>query len=62
MPARRGVGLAVDEVLDVAELPPARRGAPRRTALRGTALVDGALVGAIDLAAVLDALEAELAA
>jgi purine-binding chemotaxis protein CheW len=55
------IGLAVDEVLDVAELPPLdeERAAG---ALRGTALLDGALVGAIDLGIVLDGLEAELAA
>lgn len=55
------VGLAVDEVLDVAALPALERdGAPDR--LLGTALLDGVLVGAIDLAAVFVALEAELAA
>jgi purine-binding chemotaxis protein CheW len=55
------VGLAVDEVLDVAELPRLDEdsASPR---LRGTVLLDGALVGAIDLPAVLDGLEAELAA
>jgi purine-binding chemotaxis protein CheW len=57
----RGVGLAVDEVLDVAELPPvAEDSASER--LRGTVLLDGVLVGAIDLATVLDTLETELAA
>ena len=55
------IGLAVDEVLDVAELPQLDE---QRAAgvLRGTALLDGALVGAIDLGVVLDGLEAELAA
>jgi chemotaxis signal transduction protein len=55
------VGLAVDDVLDVAELPQLdeeRGGGP----LRGTTLLDGALVGAIDLGVVLDGLEAGLAA
>lgn len=55
------VGLAVEEVLDVAELPALEQaGAPGP--LRGTALVDDALVGAIDLGVVLGRLEAELAA
>lgn len=55
------VGLAVDEVLDVAELPALdEQGAAG--ALRGSVLLDGALVGAIDLGVVLDGLEAELAA
>ena len=55
------VGLAVDEVLDVAGLPPLdEERAPER--LRGTALVDGVLVGAIDLGALLAGLERELAA
>jgi chemotaxis signal transduction protein len=55
------VGLAVDEVLDVAELPEldGERASER---LHGTALLDGVLVGAIDLPAVLAGLEAELAA
>lgn len=55
------VGLAVDEVLDVAGLPPLDESSatPR---LRGTALLDGVLVGAIDLPAVLSGLETELAA
>jgi purine-binding chemotaxis protein CheW len=55
------IGLAVDEVLDVADLPPLDE---ERAAgsLRGTALLDGVLVGAIDLGVVLDGLEAELAA
>ncbi|HZV75869.1 MAG TPA: chemotaxis protein CheW [Conexibacter sp.] len=56
-----GVGLAVDEVLDVAELPPLDE-ASASGRLRGTLLLDGALVGVIDLAAVLGSLETELAA
>jgi hypothetical protein len=45
----------------VAELPPvAEDSASER--LRGTVLLDGVLVGAIDLATVLDTLETELAA
>ena len=55
------VGLAVDEVLDVAELP-ALDEERAAGALRGTALLDGVLVGAVDLGVVLDALEGELAA
>jgi len=55
------LGLAVDEVLDVAELPELDEGRAAG-ALRGTALLDGVLVGAVDLGVVLDALEAELAA
>lgn len=58
--AASDLGLAVDEVLDVAELPALEDGASGP--LRGTALLDGQLVGAIDLAAVLAGLEAELAA
>lgn len=55
------LGLAVDEVLDVAELPaPERAGADGR--LRGTVLLDGTLVGAIDLGAVLSELEGVMAA
>lgn len=59
--AAGAVGLAVDEVLDVAKLPPLdeQRASER---LRGTALLDGVLVGAIDLGAVLASAEAELAA
>ncbi|HYV15599.1 MAG TPA: chemotaxis protein CheW [Conexibacter sp.] len=57
----RGVGLAVDEVLDVAELPAVAEGSASER-LRGTVLLDGVLVGAIDLATVLDTLETELAA
>jgi purine-binding chemotaxis protein CheW len=56
-----GVGLAVDEVLDVAELPPLDAGAASDR-LHGTVLVDDVLVGAIDLPAVLETLGAELAA
>lgn len=55
------LGLAVDEVLDVAPLPAldaACAGGP----LRGSTLLDGALVGSIDLGAVLGSLETELAA
>lgn len=55
------VGLAVDEVLDVAELPGLEEGSASER-LRGTVLVDGALVGAIDLPALLGDLETELAA
>jgi chemotaxis signal transduction protein len=59
--AAGGVGLAVDEVLDVAELPPLDEGSSSGR-LRGTVLLDGVLVGAIDLPAVLGGLETELAA
>jgi len=55
------VGLAVDEVLDVAELPELDEGSASDR-LRGAVLLDGVLVGAIDLPAVLEGLEAELAA
>jgi len=55
------IGLAVDEVLDVAELPQLDEGSASER-LRGTTLIDGVLVGAIDLGVVLDGLEAELAA
>jgi purine-binding chemotaxis protein CheW len=55
-----GVGLAVDEVLDVAELGPLDE-ASASGRLHGTVLLDGALVGVIDLAAVLGTLEKELA-
>jgi len=57
--AGSAVGLAVDEVLDVAELPPLDETAASQR-LRGTALLDGALVGAIDVGALLTGLEAEL--
>jgi chemotaxis signal transduction protein len=59
--AAADVGLAVDEVLDVARLP-ALEEADGAGPLHGTALLDGVLVGAIDLAVVFDELEAELAA
>jgi len=54
-------GLAVDDVLDVAELPEVDE---REDAayLRGAVLVDGGLVGVLDLAAILRGLEAELGA
>jgi purine-binding chemotaxis protein CheW len=55
------IGLAVDEVLDVAELPPLDEGSASER-LRGTALLDGVLVGAVDVGAVLGGLERELAA
>lgn len=55
------LGLAVDDVLDVAPLP-ALDDADAPGPLRGSALLDGALVGAIDLDAVLRSLESELAA
>jgi len=55
------VGLAVDEVLDVAELP-ALDEERAAGALRGAALLDDVLVGVVDLGVVLDGLEAELAA
>lgn len=58
----RTAGLAVDDVLDVAELAQERGESPDSDRLRGTVLVDGTLVGVIDLAAVLGALETELAA
>ena len=60
--AGRTAGLAVDDVLDVAELAAERDEAPATDRLCGTVLMDGTLVGVIDLAAVLGALEAELAA
>jgi purine-binding chemotaxis protein CheW len=56
-----GVGLAADEVLDVAELGPLDEPSASGR-LRGTVLLDGVLVGVIDLAAVLGTLETELAA
>jgi purine-binding chemotaxis protein CheW len=59
--AAGGVGFAVDEVLDVAELPPLDDGSASER-LQGTVLLDGLLVGAIDLPAVIGGLEAELAA
>jgi chemotaxis signal transduction protein len=55
------VGLAVDEVLDVAGLPPLDESSARPR-LRGTTLLDGVLVGSIDLPALLGGLETELAA
>jgi purine-binding chemotaxis protein CheW len=56
-----GIGLAVDEVLDVAELPPLDEGSASAR-LRGTVLLEGLLVGVVELAAVLGTLETELAA
>jgi len=55
------IGLAVDAVLDVAELPPldARDGDGW---LRGSVLLDGTLVGAIALPALLGELETAMAA
>jgi chemotaxis signal transduction protein len=55
------IGLAVDEVLDVAELPQLDD-VEDGGRLRGAALVDGTLLGAIDLGAVLGELEAVMAA
>lgn len=55
------LGLAVDDVLDVAPLP-ALDDADAPGPLRGSTLLDGALVGSIDLGAVLGSLESELAA
>jgi purine-binding chemotaxis protein CheW len=55
------LGLAVDAVLDVAELPPLEA-ADDGGRLRGTALLDGTLLGAIDLPTVLGELEAVMAA
>ena len=60
--AGRSAGFAVDDVLDVSELPPAREAPPASDRLHATVLDDGALVGVVDLPAVLGALEAELAA
>ena len=60
--AGRMAGLAVDDVLDVAELAEPTDDAPETDRLRGSVLVDGTLVGLIDLAAVLGGLETELAA
>lgn len=53
--AGRRAGLAVDELLDVSELSdePARAEAP----LVGSILVDGHLVGILDVGAILDAVE-----
>jgi chemotaxis signal transduction protein len=57
----RRIGFAVEQVLDVVELPEARtEGASGR--LRGSVLVDGRLVGVLDLAAVVAALEGAVAA
>lgn len=55
------VGLAVDAVLDVAELSQLDD-APGSEHVRGTVLLDGVLVGVIDLGSLLGGLEAELAA
>jgi chemotaxis signal transduction protein len=58
----RTAGLAVDDVLDVGDLPAPSDDAPDDDWLRGRVLVGDTLVGLIDLAAVLGALETELAA
>jgi chemotaxis signal transduction protein len=55
-------GLAVDDVLDVSELPAHAEPAPAEPLLRGRLLRDEGLVGVLDLPALLDALERELAA
>ncbi len=55
----RQVGFAVEQVLDVAELPVADE-APASRQLRGMVLVDGQLVGVLDVAAVFADLETEL--
>jgi purine-binding chemotaxis protein CheW len=51
----RRAGLAVDEVLGIGPLP-ALENAPSRL-LQGTTLVDGALVGVLDMGRLLDALQ-----
>lgn len=57
----RRAGLAVDALTDVAPLPEATE--PREgRALAGAALVDGTLVGIVDVPALLDAVEAQVAA
>lgn len=50
----RRVGLAVDEVLDVGPLPEATE-RPDSPVLRGAGLVDGELVGIVDVPKLLDA-------
>jgi chemotaxis signal transduction protein len=60
--AGRTAGLAVDDVLDVAEVTEATDDALEAEKLRGSVLMGDTLVGLIDLAAVLDSLEAELGA
>jgi purine-binding chemotaxis protein CheW len=55
------VGLAVDDVLDVVELPEADE-REDTVHLRGAVLVDGVLIGVLDIAAILRGLEAELGA
>ncbi len=55
----RRLGLAVDHVVDVAALPGAGE-AVESPFLTGAVLDDGAFVGMLDLAAVMQALEAEL--
>ncbi len=54
--AGRRAGLAVDELLDVTELADELETA--EAPLAGAALVDGELVGVVDVGAILDALEA----
>lgn len=49
----RRAGLTVDELLDVRELPDGSKGA--EAPLAGSALVDGDLVGIVDVRAILDA-------
>jgi chemotaxis signal transduction protein len=58
----RTAGLAVDDVLDVTDLGELSDELPEGERLRGSVLLDGTLVGLIDLPAVLGALEAEMAA
>jgi chemotaxis signal transduction protein len=55
-------GLAVDEVLDVAELTDPADEAPESGYMRGSVLVDEALVGVLDVTAVIAGLTRELAA
>ena len=54
-------GLGVDDVVEVAPLPALEQDGAAGP-LRGSALLDGTLVGAVDLGAVLERLETELAA
>lgn len=58
----RTAGLAVDDVLDVADVAGSPDDAPESERLRGSVLIGDALVGVIDLAAVLASLERELSA
>jgi len=54
--AGRRAGLAIDEVIDVGPLPPATEDSPSPF-LTGSTLADGRVVGVVNVAGVLDALE-----